>query len=244
MSARAPYNPSPPPPALPMAAPTSLPGGRPRAARPPRIQIHGNGSYMGSMPPTSQIPFTAQTNPTLNGSQGQPYWPAYSNPFAAGNFMSKGFEGFVDFTKSGMSFGEKFTYGLYVKFSKWSKKWFTHIFLFLVVLLYSVGGAVLFRTVEEVHVQQKFNDTHKLQKSLFKAVHDLSQDLELRKFHPDEFNGKLILTLRTHKDAIQSFINSNKTLEELEKFENPWSFWNAMFYCGTIYTTIDKIITM
>lgn len=135
---------------IPTTMASTPPTARPRAQRPPRIQIHaGNGSYVGSMPPTAQIPpFTAQTNPTVVGSQGQPYWPPYANPFAAGNFMSKGFEGFVDFTKSGMSFGEKFTYGLYDKFSKWSKKWFTHIFLFLVVLLYSIGGAVLFRTVE------------------------------------------------------------------------------------------------
>ena len=126
-----------------------------RTPRPPRINIKGihsnNGSAMGSMPPTAQPPYTAQTNNTLGAGgsvAGQPYWPQYGNPFAAGTFMSRGFEGFVDFTKSGMSFGEKFTYGLYDKFSKWSKKWFTHMFLFIVMALYTMGGALLFGAVE------------------------------------------------------------------------------------------------
>lgn len=66
----------------------------------------------------------------------------------SGNFMSRGFTGFVDFTKSGMSFGEKFTYGLYEKFSKWSKSWFTHLFLVSIVALYSAGGALLFGIIE------------------------------------------------------------------------------------------------
>lgn len=130
------------------------------ANRPPRIIIRNphstNGSAMGSMPPTAATigPYTAQTNNTLGASSmgtvppGAPYWPNYSNPFAAGNFMAKGFEGFVDFTKSGMSFGEKFTYGLYDKLSKWSKKWFTHLFLLTVAALYTVGGALLFQAVE------------------------------------------------------------------------------------------------
>jgi len=123
-----------------------------RVQRPPKINIknvyaQSNHSINASIPPTSQIPHTAQTL-GAGSIPGQPYWPQYANPFHAGNFMAKGFEGFVDFTKSGMSFGEKFTFGLYDKFSKWSKKWFTHMFLLFVVTLYSVGGALLFGTIE------------------------------------------------------------------------------------------------
>lgn len=124
--------------------------------RPPRINIKNlnagsnNGSVMGqSMPPTAQAPYTAQTTHTMGaaGAGDQPYWPQY-NPFAEGNFMAKGFDGLVDFTKTGMSFGEKFTFGLYEKFSKWSKRWFTHMFLLTIVTLYCVGGALLFGAIE------------------------------------------------------------------------------------------------
>lgn len=66
----------------------------------------------------------------------------------AGDFMSKHFEGLNKFTKSGLSVGEKSVMWIYAKFTKWSRKWFTHIFLFLVVFLYTVAGAFVFRAIE------------------------------------------------------------------------------------------------
>ncbi|XP_075165318.1 potassium channel subfamily K member 18 isoform X2 [Haematobia irritans] len=216
------------------------------ANRPPRIIIRNphsnNGSAMGSMPPTAATaaPYTAQTNNTLgaNSAAGAPYWPQYANPFAAGNFMAKGFEGFVDFTKSGMSFGEKFTYNLYNKLSKWSKKWFTHIFLLTVVALYTVGGALLFKAVEGRQEEIVHINTHQEQKDFFAAFKRLAEDHELRKYSPGEFDGKVIRTLRDHQSGVESLLNNNKTLEELQSPTKTWSFWNAMFFCSTIYTTI------
>lgn len=35
--------------------------------------------------------------------------------------------------------------------SSWSRRWFTHIFLFVIVLLYSIAGAMIFVTVEGTH---------------------------------------------------------------------------------------------
>ncbi|XP_011290890.1 uncharacterized protein LOC101890529 [Musca domestica] len=161
---------SPPPPAPPSRF----------ANRPPRILIrnppNSNGSAMGSMPPTAQT----GTYGTASVA-GAPYWPPYANPFAAGNFMAKGFEGFVDFTKSGMSFGEKFTFSMYNKLSKWSKKWFTHIFLLTVVALYTVGGALLFKAVESRQEELAHINTHEEQKQLFNAMRRLAEDHETRK---------------------------------------------------------------
>lgn len=66
--------------------------------------------------------------------------------------MFKQFEGFRDFTyntaKSGLGVGEKSVFWLYTKITKWSRNWFTHIFLFLMLFLYSVAGAALFIAVE------------------------------------------------------------------------------------------------
>lgn len=82
----------------------------------------------------------------------------YYNPFAsmyptkAGEFMFKQFSGVRDFTmntaKSGLSVGEKSAFWLYNKISNLSRKWFTHMFLFLVVLCYSLAGAFMFATIE------------------------------------------------------------------------------------------------
>lgn len=104
---------------------------------------------------------TAHSNPSQFGG-GAPQWPPgtpYTNPFMpatypskAGIFMFKQFEGFKDFTKSGLNMGEKSAFYIYEKFSKWSRKWFTHIFLLTVMFLYSVAGAFMFSAIEGKYI--------------------------------------------------------------------------------------------
>lgn len=118
--------------------------------RPPRPRI--------ILPPTTPH---VQTNPLHTASipitPGSLNHPQYDVPFnlypaKAGEFMFKQFNGFKDFTfntaKSGMSFGEKILFWMYNRISSLSRQWFTHIFLFIVILLYSVGGAWLFVAIE------------------------------------------------------------------------------------------------
>lgn len=50
--------------------------------------------------------------------------------------------------KSGMGIGEKCSYWMYAQIRSWSKKWFTHFFLTFVLILYTIGGAVMFSTIE------------------------------------------------------------------------------------------------
>lgn len=97
-------------------------------------------------------PFVMSAGTTGNASTNQPNWP---HPFMqqlyaqkAGDFVCKQFEGLNRFTKGGLSVGEKSVVWLYAKFRKWSRKWFTHCFLFIVMLLYSIGGALMFMAIE------------------------------------------------------------------------------------------------
>lgn len=116
----------------------------------PRITINippQHGHSVNS-PYLSTGPHTAHSNTTAPGA---PQWPLYENPFTGAN-MYKQFKVFGDFTmasaKSGLGFGEKSAFYIYEKFSTWSKKWFTHIFLFLIMFLYSLAGAYIFMAVE------------------------------------------------------------------------------------------------
>lgn len=138
-----------------LAAIKSLDANRPRI----RIQIpppNPQGNFNARSPYLS----TAHSNQTHNSS-GAPQWPSspYVNPFTsdkdsmkAGEFMFKQFQGVKDFTwdwtKSGLNKGEKSVFYLYETVSRWSRKWFTHIFLLFIVLLYSVAGAYIFIAVE------------------------------------------------------------------------------------------------
>lgn len=130
------------------------------AASRPRIKIqipppNPQGNYFDARSPFLS---TAHSNQTGNGA---PQWPTtpYVNPFAtdkesmnAGEFMFKQFGGIKDFTWdwtiSGLNKGEKSVFYLYEKISRWSRKWFTHIFLITTMFLYSVAGAYIFVAVE------------------------------------------------------------------------------------------------
>lgn len=113
-------------------------------------------------------------------SQGQPGWP---NPFLqqlyaqkAGDFVCRQFDGLNRFTKSGLSVGEKSVVWLYAKFRSWSRKWFTHCFLFIVYLLYSIGGALVFMALEGLF--------HK-----FPTVDGYSNDSEFMSPHKIKFSS-------------------------------------------------------
>lgn len=142
-----------------MASP-SVSGPPPRIRQTPAkpritINIPPQHGYAVNSPYLSTA-HTAHSNSTM--APGAPQWPAlYENPFT-GAKMYKQFEGFCDFTmasaKSGLGFGEKFAFYIYEKFSTWSRKWFTHIFLFLCMFLYSLAGAYIFMAVEGLCIKQ------------------------------------------------------------------------------------------
>ncbi|KAH8372604.1 hypothetical protein KR009_000601, partial [Drosophila setifemur] len=218
------------------STPTTPPPSR-RSQRPPRINIHnpnsGPGMSQSSIPPSAQPPQTAQTNYTGIGTQG-PYWPPVANPFGYGNFMSKGYEGFLDLTKSGLSFGERFTFALYNKFSKWSRRWFTHMFLIIVLALYSIGGAVLFRTIESRQRDFDVLEQQSLRRKFIKEMVEISEDPVIEVILAN-FEGSLIRIMNVYPSVVESILRKS-----LDEKEDPWSFWNAMVYSCTIYTTIGE----
>ncbi|VVD00249.1 unnamed protein product [Leptidea sinapis] len=54
---------------------------------------------------------------------------------------------------SGLSAGEKIAFWFYNKLKLWSKKWFTHLFLTLCLLVYSILGALMFQALEKWKVK-------------------------------------------------------------------------------------------
>ncbi|KAF7279886.1 hypothetical protein GWI33_006647 [Rhynchophorus ferrugineus] len=77
-------------------------------------------------------------------------------------FIFDQINGLRDFTvssaKTGLGFGEKSAYWLYNKVRVLSRKWFTHCFLSIVLIIYTIGGAVSFQTLEGKTLFQELNN--------------------------------------------------------------------------------------
>ncbi|KAG4069089.1 hypothetical protein HA402_008400 [Bradysia odoriphaga] len=220
-----------------MASPsiTGPPPGRIRQTpAKPRITInippqHG---YAANSPYLSTGPHTAHSNSTV--APGAPQWPMYENPFTGAN-MYKQIGGLWDFTtasaRSGLGFGEKFALYIYEKFSKWSKKWFTHIFLFLCIFLYTLAGAYIFQAAEAENQQKGFRDFHDLRANLSTHLQIMARA------YPGENQVDQLVT---------TFLNTSKVYFDQEKLDltqtklsTQWNnTWSAMFFCGTVFTTI------
>ncbi|XP_017866238.1 PREDICTED: TWiK family of potassium channels protein 7 isoform X2 [Drosophila arizonae] len=213
------------------ATPSTPPPSR-RSNRPPRINIHNIQNNYGTspVPPSAQL-HTPMTNYTA------PNWPPMSNPFGPGNFMTKGYEGFLDLTKSGLSFGEKFTFSMYNKFSKWSRRWFTHMFLLIILALYNIGGAKLFQTVEHGPAELEIMTAQYQKRAFFRQLLDLA-NTTITYNNTDHWDGYVNNILNSNKEAVESLLRSNLSTDEEARRNNPWSFWNAMVYSCTVYTTI------
>uniref|UniRef100_A0A8D8P4L7 TWiK family of potassium channels protein 18 n=1 Tax=Culex pipiens TaxID=7175 RepID=A0A8D8P4L7_CULPI len=216
---------------------------------------------VGVIPTTPGSRISVTQDP--NQPQGPPDYPDYYSmyPAKAGEFMFKQFEGFRDFTyntaKSGLGVGEKSVFWLYTKITKWSRNWFTHIFLFLMLFLYSVAGAALFIAVEDdadnngialasFEVEDNFTGTHEkkmetnvnhAKKILAKNLRILALDREkLENADPDLWEGRAINLVEEYSAVL--YESYKQASFENKQSKKTWSFWNAVFYCGTIYTTI------
>lgn len=127
------------------------------------------GKRVGFVRPTLIIP-PPQPNAAFspyaaNLTAGSGLYTAGTGPYSAGigptpemygrkasMFVFSQLNGLKDFTmntaKSGLGIGEKCSFWLYNKFKSLSRKWFTHCFLSIVLLIYTVGGAVTFVHIE------------------------------------------------------------------------------------------------
>ncbi|XP_025602510.1 TWiK family of potassium channels protein 18 isoform X2 [Athalia rosae] len=203
----------------------------------PKITLPVPGQYMGY----PQTPMTyvgtpyGQTPMPMTPISGQPN-VIYANKASA--FMFTQFRGIKDWTKSGLSVGEKSALWLYEKVSSWSKRWFTHIFLFLVVFLYSVLGALIFITVEGPYENRQRRDMRKDRNDTLTVIKDLWYDPDVIN-NPDLWKGKATNHLIKYEARLyEVFKDGIKEQNEDGTEQRIWTFWNAVFYCGTIYTTI------
>lgn len=97
-------------------------------------------------PRTASTPYSARISYTA----GVPTPNVYDRKGSV--FVFDQINGIKNFTvntaKSGVGIGEKCSYCMYNKVKSWSKKWFTHFFLTIIMIIYTMGGAVIFVAIE------------------------------------------------------------------------------------------------
>ncbi|XP_063851208.1 uncharacterized protein LOC135094755 isoform X2 [Scylla paramamosain] len=135
--------------------------------------------------------------------------------------------------KAGMSFGEKFTLYAVEKISTFSKKGFTHVFMFLVLALYTALGALLFIAIEGPHENEEKNDIESERKLLLERLWDhqtLNKDLNFTRWE-----GIATGFLKRYDEQLYHSWSVGISPDTDDRI---WTFWKAMFFCSTITTTI------
>ncbi|GAB6024919.1 hypothetical protein CHUAL_010024, partial [Chamberlinius hualienensis] len=112
-----------------------------------------------------------------------------------------------------------------------SHLWFSHLLLLSILLGYTTLGAIIFNTVERPHENQEKHDLIEMRRTILTEMWNLSQNAT-----------NDIDWLNKSKDILIEFEGHLNKLYKMGFSTNPdtvlWSFWGAMFYCGTVYSTI------
>lgn len=175
------------------------------------------------------------------GNVNGPFGLLHMYPSKASEFMFRRYEGVKDFTrntaKSGLSFGEKWLFWFYGRVRGLSRKWFTHIFLFLVVFAYSILGAMLFVSVEGTHEDKERAD---IAREFSKLSADVRMMADEGRLLADQsaWDARFQEVFQPYEEQLLASFSHGVTPGDLKR----WSFWNSVFYCGTIYTTIGEFL--
>lgn len=106
--------------------------------------------------------------------------------------------------------------------------------LVVILLLYSLLGALLFMAIESRHEQKyKTNIVNIRSEMISKLEQHYGNHTDL-----SEWKVATEQSLRAYEDAIREAINNDVNTNSTEEV---WTIWSSIFFVFTVYTTIGKI---
>ncbi|KAG5885289.1 hypothetical protein JTB14_027247 [Gonioctena quinquepunctata] len=194
---------------------------------PPLIQRQPNAQY------TAHLGYT----PVSLGPGIRPTPEMYGRK--ASVFVFDQFNGLVNTAKSGVGLGEKCSFWMYKKLKSWSRKWITHWFLTIVLVIYTLGGALMFVTIEGQNEQEVVeHDLRKDRYLLIRELRNLSVDMPSRT-SDGEWEGAAVRKVLDFETKLMDAYQKHMMIVT-NRGGKLWTMWNAIVYCATIYTTIGE----
>ncbi|XP_043222962.1 TWiK family of potassium channels protein 18-like [Amphibalanus amphitrite] len=142
-------------------------------------------------------------------------------------------DGAFQTAKSSLSFGERFTLAMLDKMKRWSRRGFTHIFLFVVLMTYNAIGACIMMILEKPEANQH-RDLEELKMDTVQRLWNVTSQLST-------LNSAAFT--KVAQDELNVLLNVSWQQFDLRRWhpdpdDNPWGFWGSLFFCFTIHSTI------
>ncbi|XP_067657555.1 TWiK family of potassium channels protein 18-like [Haliotis asinina] len=107
--------------------------------------------------------------------------------------------------------------------------------LLILLAVYSVIGAVIFRAIEAPHEKEHRDNITSNREETLEVLQELSSNLSRGLVNQTQWNLMAKGLLLRYEETVviaqkNGVVNSTST--------PTWTFWQSMFFCGTIYTTI------